>query len=85
PYHLAQDEYEERLRGDNKIGTTKKGIGPAYVDKVQRIGIRMTDLQEKETFVSLLKSNIEYKQAYFKGMFNETCPSFNDIFEEYYA
>ena len=31
PYHLAQDEYEERLRGDNKIGTTKKGIGPAYV------------------------------------------------------
>ncbi|QSU90145.1 adenylosuccinate synthase [Staphylococcus aureus] len=85
PYHLAQDEYEERLRGDNKIGTTKKGIGPAYVDKVQRIGIRMADLLEKETFERLLKSNIEYKQAYFKGMFNETCPSFDDIFEEYYA
>ncbi|UVJ33104.1 adenylosuccinate synthase [Staphylococcus aureus] len=85
PYHLAQDEYEERLRGDNKIGTTKKGIDPAYVDKVQRIGIRMADLLEKETFERLLKSNIEYKQAYFKGMFNETCPSFDDIFEEYYA
>ena len=85
PYHLAQDEYEERLRGDNKIGTTKKGVGPAYVDKVQRIGIRMADLLEKETFERLLKSNIEYKQAYFKGMFNETCPSFDDIFEEYYA
>ncbi|MBE5663795.1 adenylosuccinate synthase [Staphylococcus sp. SS60] len=85
PYHLAQDEYEERLRGDNKIGTTKKGIGPAYVDKVQRIGIRMADLLEKETFERLLKSNIEYKQAYFKGMFNETCPSFDEIFEEYYA
>ncbi len=71
PYHLAQDEYEERLRGDNKIGTTKKGIGPAYVDKVQRIGIRMADLLEKETFERLLKSNIEYKQAYFKGMFRD--------------
>ena len=48
PYHLAQDEYEERRRGDNKIGTTKKGIGPAYVDKAQRIGIRMADLLEKK-------------------------------------
>ena len=85
PYHIAQDEYEERLRGDNKIGTTKKGIGPAYVDKAQRIGIRMGDLVEKETFERLLKQNIEHKNAYFKGMFNETCPSFDDIFEEYYA
>ena len=85
PYHIAQDEYEERLRGDNKIGTTKKGIGPANVDKAQRIGIRMGDLVEKETFERLLKQNIEHKNAYFKGMFNETCPSFDDIFEEYYA
>lgn len=85
PYHLAQDEYEERRRGDNKIGTTKKGIGPAYVDKAQRIGIRMADLLEKETFERRLKENIEYKNAYFKGMFNETCPSFDEIFDEYYA
>lgn len=61
PYHLAQDEYEERRRGDNKIGTTKKGIGPAYVDKAQRIGIRMADLLEKETFERRLKENIEVK------------------------
>lgn len=85
PYHLAQDEYEERRRGDNKIGTTKKGIGPAYVDKAQRIGIRMADLLEKETFKRRLKENIEYKNAYFKGMFNETCPTFDEIFDEYYA
>ncbi len=85
PYHLAQDEYEERRRGDNKIGTTKKGIGPAYVDKAQRIGIRMADLLEKETFERRLKENIEYKNAYFKGMFNETCPTFDEIFDEYYA
>lgn len=85
PYHLAQDEYEERRRGDNKIGTTKKGIGPAYVDKAQRVGIRMADLLEKETFERRLKENIEYKNAYFKGMFNETCPTFDEIFDEYYA
>ena len=85
PYHLAQDEYEERRRGDNKIGTTKKGIGPAYVDKAQRIGIRMADLLEKETFERRLKENIEYKNAYCKGMFNETCPTFDEIFDEYYA
>ncbi|WP_248498241.1 adenylosuccinate synthase [Staphylococcus haemolyticus] len=85
PYHLAQDEYEERRRGDNKIGTTKKGIGPAYVDKAQRIGIRMVDLLEKETFERRLKENIEVKNAYFKGMFNETCPRFDEIFDEYYA
>lgn len=85
PYHLAQDEYEERCRGDNKIGTTKKGIGPAYVDKAQRIGIRMADLLEKETFERRLKENIEVKNAYFKGMFNETCPRFDEIFDEYYA
>lgn len=85
PYHLAQDEYEERRRGDNKIGTTKKGIGPAYVDKAQRIGIRMADLLEKETFERRLKENIEIKDAYFKGMFNESCPRFDEMFDEYYA
>ena len=85
PYHLAQDEYEERRRGDNKIGTTKKGIGPAYVDKAQRIGIRMADLLEKDTFERRLKENIEIKNAYFKGMFNETCPHFDEMFDEYYA
>ncbi|WP_426458265.1 adenylosuccinate synthase [Staphylococcus nepalensis] len=85
PYHIKQDEYEEERRGDNKIGTTKKGIGPAYVDKAQRIGIRVADLLDKETFKKLLKENIEYKSAYFKGMFDKVCPSFEEIFETYYA
>ncbi|MBZ8172558.1 adenylosuccinate synthase [Staphylococcus cohnii] len=85
PYHIKQDEYEEERRGDNKIGTTKKGIGPAYVDKAQRIGIRVADLLDKETFEKLLKENIEYKSAYFKGMFDKACPSFEEIFETYYT
>ncbi|SCS79604.1 adenylosuccinate synthase [Staphylococcus caeli] len=85
PYHIKQDEYEEERRGDNKIGTTKKGIGPAYVDKAQRIGIRVADLLDKETFEKLLKDNIEYKGAYFQGMFGKDCPTFDEIFETYYA
>ncbi|UUY79324.2 adenylosuccinate synthase [Staphylococcus saprophyticus] len=85
PYHIKQDEYEEERRGDNKIGTTKKGIDPAYVDKAQRIGIRVADLLDKETFEKLLKDNIEYKGAYFEGMFGKACPTFEEIFETYYA
>ena len=55
------------------------------MDKAQRIGIRMAELLEKETFERRLKENIEVKNAYFKGMFNETCPRFDEIFDEYYA
>ncbi|MBI5974984.1 adenylosuccinate synthase [Staphylococcus canis] len=84
PYHIKQDELEEERRGDNKIGTTKKGIGPAYVDKAQRIGIRMADLLDKEIFEKRLKANLEYKNDYFKGMFNQAAPSFDEIFETYY-
>lgn len=84
PYHLKQDEYEEERRGDNKIGTTKKGIGPAYVDKAQRIGIRVADLLDKATFETRLKENLEHKAAYFKGMFDKECPTFEEIFDAYY-
>jgi len=48
PYHLVIDELEEARKGDNKIGTTKKGIGPAYMDKASRSGIRMIDLMDAE-------------------------------------
>jgi adenylosuccinate synthase len=50
PYHLVLDELEEERKGDNKIGTTKKGIGPAYVDKAARNGIRIADLMDDEIF-----------------------------------
>ncbi|QQM95997.1 adenylosuccinate synthase [Staphylococcus pseudintermedius] len=85
PYHIQQDELEEARRGDNKIGTTKKGIGPAYVDKAQRMGIRVADLLDKEVFEQRLKENLEYKNDYFQGMFKQDAPSFEDIFETYYA
>lgn len=50
PYHIYQDIVEEEARGDEKIGTTAKGIGPCYQDKVARIGIRVADLLDKEIF-----------------------------------
>lgn len=61
PYHLLQDKLEERARGDQKIGTTGRGIGPAYADKVARTGIRAGDLLDQETFLARLKPIVETK------------------------
>lgn len=62
-----------------------KGIGPNYVDKAQRIGIRMADLLDKETFEKRLKENLEYKNELFEKMFNAEGFTFEEIFETYYA
>src|SRR5699024_12807089 len=59
PYDIKQDEYQEEAKGANKIGTTKNGIGPTYMDKASRIGIRVCDLLEKDTFEEKLRANLE--------------------------
>ncbi len=64
PYHIDQDELEEKIKGDKKIGTTKRGIGPAYQDKVGRIGIRMRDLLDN-TYMEKLSENINNKNKFF--------------------
>lgn len=84
PYHLKQDELEEERKGDNKIGTTKKGIGPAYMDKAARVGIRMADLLDKEEFYDKLKRNLEEKNNLFEKMYDSNSLNIDDIFEEYY-
>ena len=61
PYHMLQDQYEETLRGDHKIGTTGRGIGPAYADKMSRTGIRLGDLLHEETLLSRLRQVLESK------------------------
>ncbi|MGS0652539.1 adenylosuccinate synthetase, partial [Staphylococcus arlettae] len=53
-------------------------------DKAQRIGIRVADLLDKATFETRLKENLEHKAAYFKGMFDKECPTFEEIFDAYY-
>ncbi|MGH8853770.1 MAG: adenylosuccinate synthase [Telluria sp.] len=60
PYHVAIDKARELKRGENKIGTTGKGIGPAYEDKVARRAIRIADMLNEERFAEKLKENLEY-------------------------
>jgi adenylosuccinate synthase len=60
PYHIALDQAREAKRGNEKIGTTGRGIGPAYEDKVARRGVRLGDLQDKQRFSRRLKEVMEY-------------------------
>ena len=84
PYHIKQDEYQEEAKGDQKIGTTKNGIGPAYMDKAFRIGIRVCDLLEKDTFEAKLRTNLEQKNEVFTKIYGKPALKFEDIFDKYY-
>lgn len=84
PYHIQLDQLQEDSKGDQKIGTTIKGIGPAYMDKAARVGIRVADLLDKEIFEERLLINLEEKNRSFVKMFDSTAIEFEDIFEEYY-
>lgn len=85
PYHQLQDKLEEDAKGDAKVGTTLKGIGPCYMDKAARIGIRIADLLDKEVFAEKLKTVLELKNRMFVKMYEVDPIAFDDIFEEYYA
>ncbi len=65
PYHKILDAELERLREGRPIGTTGRGIGPAYVDKMSRTGIRVGDLTDRDLFKERLRSNLEEKRAQF--------------------
>ena len=84
PYHIKLDQLQEDAKGVNKIGTTIKGIGPAYMDKAARVGIRIADLLDKVIFAERLKTNLEQKNREFTKMYEIDPINFQDIFEEYY-
>lgn len=84
PYHIKLDRLQESSKGDNKIGTTNKGIGPAYMDKAARVGIRIADLLDKDIFAERLRVNLEEKNRLFEKMYECESIKFEDIFEEYY-
>lgn len=84
PYHVKLDEYQEEAKGANKIGTTKNGIGPAYMDKASRIGIRVCDLLEKDTFAEKLRINLKEKNELFTKIYKKPAFEFGDIFDKYY-
>ncbi|MFC7678934.1 adenylosuccinate synthase [Paenibacillus sp. GCM10028914] len=69
PYHIALDALEEDRKGPNKIGTTRKGIGPAYMDKAARNGIRIADLMDAEEFEMKLRPLMKEKNEVIKYMY----------------
>jgi adenylosuccinate synthase len=83
PYHKLIDQARERLRGEGMIGTTGRGIGPAYEDKVARVGIRFVDLLEEDTFREKLERNIQEKNFYLKAILKEKALDFNEIHDSY--
>jgi adenylosuccinate synthase len=68
PYHRRLDEQRELRKGRNKIGTTKRGIGPAYGDKAARTGLRLIDLVQPKTFSTKLKARIEENNAILESL-----------------
>lgn len=84
PYHKALDALEESARGANKIGTTSRGIGPMYTDKVQRLGIRMGEFVQSEIFAERLRIVLEFKNR-LMALLGGKEMSFDAIYEEYSA
>jgi adenylosuccinate synthase len=83
PYHKAIDKAREELRSDKKIGTTQRGIGPAYEDKASRQGIRIEDLIDGEVFKEKLKRNLDYKNRYLKNVLDAKEIDFDEVYEQY--
>jgi adenylosuccinate synthase len=83
PYHRAIDHARERLRGTGSIGTTGRGIGPAYEDKMARTGIRVGDLFDEPGFREALERNLREKNAYLQALLGEQPLAFEPIHDAY--
>ena len=83
PYHFALDRLEEESRGAEKIGTVQRGIGPAYVDKYSRMGIRMTDLLHVDQFRTKLAQALEQKNRMITQIYGEAPLALEEIHSEY--
>jgi len=83
PYHRKQDACDEESRGTKKIGTTGRGIGPAYADKIYRTGIRMAELVDSESFKDSLKTALEAKNALLKGVHGAEGSDFDEVYSTY--
>ena len=83
PYHRLLDELIEESLGENKIGTTKKGIGPCYSDKIQRSGIRVQDLLDDDVFVQKVNKNLEEKNQILTKIYGRDPIDPNEIINEF--
>lgn len=85
PYHITIDTLSEQRRGSNDIGTTKNGIGPCYMDKCERIGIRMRDLIDEKVFAEKLKTVLAIKNDIIVKLYGGEPLNFDEIYNEYTA
>lgn len=83
PYHKELDELAEKAKGDSAIGTTKRGIGPCYADKCDRIGIRLIDFIDPDTFAKKLKANLEFKNKIITAVYGGTHLDYESMLNEY--
>ena len=83
PYHKLLDELIEESLGENKIGTTKKGIGPCYADKIQRKGIRIQDLLDETNFEIKVRKNIEDVNLTLTKIYDHSPLVVDDILDEF--
>jgi len=83
PYHLLLDGLEEERKGDNKIGTTRKGIGPCYMDKAARNGIRIADLMDAEEFGQKLRRLVADKNVIIEQVYGGQGLEVEPILDEY--
>jgi len=83
PYHRLLDELDEKKRGDGKIGTTLRGIGPAYMDKVNRVGMRVADLLDELELREKLSAILEVKNMLLAKVYGEEPFSVDRIVEEF--
>ena len=83
PYHKLIDKASEEKQGIDKIGTTGRGIGPAYVDKFNRKGIRIIDLLKREQFEKKLRKNIEEKNDIIEHIYGKSPLNVDEIVAEY--
>lgn len=85
PYHKYIDELEELAKGEDKIGTTKNGIGPCYMDKCARVGIRIGDLLDETTLKKRLASVVESKNLLLTKRYEAKEVDFEEIYQSYLA
>ena len=83
PYHRLIDQLKEERKGGHKIGTTKKGIGPCYADKANRLGIRVCDLMNRRVFGERLERVLKEKNLILNKIFKHRPFSFNDMHRTY--
>ncbi len=83
PYHILLDGLEEESRGGKALGTTRKGIGPAFADKTARLGIRAGDLLDKKTLLERLRPILDYKNTILTKIYGASPLSLDDVYWQY--